>query len=84
MTETPNLYIVGGQKKFGTRLAVDQDDPNKKNRCRIVLVPGFANTGVLVLVNLRTLDVKTVDFAVEGMTGSGNDGIGEECKFIRP
>ena len=65
--ETPDVYIVGGQKKFATRL-VPSEGGNEKS-CRIVLVPNFAKTGVLVLVNLRCLDVKTVKFAVQGMTG---------------
>ena len=40
-------------------------------RCRVVLVPVFRTTGVLVLLNLRTLDVRTVQFAVEGMNEGG-------------
>lgn len=66
--ETPDLYIVGGQPRFGTRL-VDEDGDDGRKRCRIMLVPAFAKTGLLVLVNLRTLDVKTVGFGVHGMTG---------------
>ena len=37
-------------------------------RCRIVMVPSFSRTGILVLINLRTLDVKCVKFSVMGMT----------------
>lgn len=33
--------------------------------CRIVLVPNFAETGVLVLVGMRRLDAKLVKFAVD-------------------
>ena len=65
--ETPDLYIVGGQNKFATRLVASEEEG--ENSCRIVLVPRFAETGVLVLVNMRTLNVKTVKFAVQGMTG---------------
>lgn len=54
---TPDIYLVGGQKKFSTKMAVDGDV-----RCRVVLVPEFASTGMLVLVNLRTLAVKTRSF----------------------
>jgi len=70
MMETPDIYIVGGQRKFGTRMVVEEKEGV---RCRIVLVPCFAKTGVLVLVNLRSLAVKTMKFAVEGMTGSMDD-----------
>lgn len=78
--QTPDLYIVGGQKKFGTRLVTGQrglstkKDKGIPQRCRIVLVPSFALTGILVLVNLLTLEVKRVDFSVHGMqTGGGTE-----------
>jgi DNA polymerase delta subunit 2 len=67
--ETPDIYIVGGQKTFATRLVKEEDGCEERRKCRIVLVPGFAESGVMVLVNMRTLDVKTVKFAVQGMTG---------------
>ncbi|KIK63880.1 hypothetical protein GYMLUDRAFT_40967 [Collybiopsis luxurians FD-317 M1] len=67
--ETPDLYIVGGQKKFATKLVTEED-----KRCRIVLVPDFSKTGILVLVNMRTLRVKILRFRGEGMTGGMADG----------
>ena len=72
--ETPEIYIVGGQRKFGTRLIRDLQEPSSKSKgqssthCRIVMVPSFAQTGILVLINIRTLDVKCVNFSVMGMT----------------
>lgn len=68
------MYIIGNQPRFQTRMVTEEPDEsgNGEKRCRVVLVPGFAETGVLVLVNLRTLGVKCVQFAVEGMTGSGD------------
>jgi DNA polymerase delta subunit 2 len=76
MEETPDLYVIGNQPRFQTRLIVaEPDEDGAEKRCRVVLVPAFAETGVLVLVNLRTLAVKTVRFAVEGMASGG---IGEE------
>jgi len=71
--ETPDLYIAGGQPRFGTRLVEDGD--KGKQRCRIVLLPAFAKTGLLVLVNLRTLDVKTVQFGVQGMSGGNTEEV---------
>ncbi|KAF9533433.1 DNA polymerase alpha/epsilon subunit B-domain-containing protein [Crepidotus variabilis] len=70
--ETPNFYILGGQQKFGTRLVTDQQTEAKgkfssQKRCRLVLVPSFSKTGILVLLNLRTLNVKTIKFGVHGM-----------------
>ncbi|PPQ89124.1 hypothetical protein CVT25_006496 [Psilocybe cyanescens] len=84
ITETPDIYIVGGQKKFGTKLATDQHPSSRKGkgqspaRCRIILVPSFAQTGKLVLVNLRTLAVKCVNFSMYGMTAGGKPEIKEE------
>lgn len=66
LNETPDLYIVGNQPKFGTRLVEEEG-----TRCRVILVPGFKETGVLVLVNLRTLSVRKVRFAVENMGAEG-------------
>jgi DNA polymerase delta subunit 2 len=70
--ETPHFYIVGGQKRFATRLIVEKDRANGdggEKRCRVVLVPEFAESGLMVLVNMRSLDVKTIKFSLQGMTG---------------
>lgn len=76
ISETPDIYIVGGQKAFGTKLLLDnskeaEEKGSSRPRCRIVMIPSFARTGTLVLVNLRSLDVRRVNFAVQGMTGGG-------------
>lgn len=76
ISETPDIYIVGGQKKFATKVVVDHQQRSKQVgketiRCRIIMVPSFAETGVLVLVNLRTLAVKRVNFSAVGMTTGG-------------
>lgn len=77
ITETPDLYIVGNQKRFATKLVADESEDGQEGggrvRCRIVMVPDFARTGKLVLIDLRSLEVKTVTFAVEGMTGGGEE-----------
>jgi DNA polymerase delta subunit 2 len=81
--ETPDLYVIGNQPRFQTRMVAGNpnEDGSGDKRCRVVLVPRFAETGVLVLVNLRTLGVKTLRFAVEGMTGGGEmDETGEEAR----
>ena len=54
----PHVYFVGNQPTFETSLL--QDDP-EQSPCRLVLVPRFDATGTVVLVNLRTLDVRTID-----------------------
>lgn len=70
LTETPDLYVIGNQPVFGTQMVNDG-----QGKCRIVLIPSFRKTGTVVLVNLRTLDVKTVSFATENMGGALNDGL---------
>lgn len=71
--ETPDIYIIGGMSEFATTLAgPEQDRKGKKSRqCRIVLLPSFAETGMLALVNMRTLDVRCVNFGVKGMSAGG-------------
>ncbi|KAG1843556.1 DNA polymerase alpha/epsilon subunit B-domain-containing protein [Suillus subalutaceus] len=66
--ETPDIYLVGGMPQFGTELVGSEDGSGRAGRyCRIVL------TGVLVLVNLRTLEVQRVDFGVEGLSAGGGE-----------
>jgi len=82
IAETPDLYIVGNQKRFATKVVVDDDNvEGSKTRCRVVMVPEFSTTGVLVLVNLRSLDVKTVTFTVQGMDGAGEEASQPETRL---
>lgn len=85
--ETPDIYIVGGQKKFATKLVVDHQQSSKPAateaiKCRIIMVPSFAETGILVLVNLRTLAVKRIKFSVVGMTTGGEAEVKGEFSSI--
>jgi DNA polymerase delta subunit 2 len=74
LRETPDIYFLGGMPQFGTELVSSEDGTVRKERCcRIVLVPSFSQTGILVLVNLRTLDVHRVDFGVEGLNAGGGE-----------
>lgn len=78
LKETPHIYIVGGQPHFGTKLVTEETKDGSKIQCRVVIVPSFAKSGTLVLVNVRTLEVKCVNFAVDGMmTAEEEDGLGE-------
>ena len=85
MMRTPDVYVVGNQPAFATKLAEDRGDPGSEDaaerapkRCRIVLLPKFRESGTLVLVNMRTLAVRRIQFAVDGMSGGGErrDGRG--------
>lgn len=55
VSETPDIYAIGCQPRFATRLVKDG-----KSRSRVILVPSFAQTGILVLVGLKLLDVRIV------------------------
>ncbi|CAK5279540.1 unnamed protein product [Mycena citricolor] len=63
-SETPDLYLVGAQDHFATKVVSEG-----ARRCRVVLIPRFSQTGILVLVNLRSLQVKCINFSVMGMAG---------------
>lgn len=52
----PHIYIIGNQPEFGTRDV--QFDSNKK--VRIISVPDYSATGVIVLLDVNTLECETV------------------------
>lgn len=57
MEEMPDLYLCGNQPKFGCKTVV-----NEGNRIQLVSVPEFRKTGVLVLINMHTLNVEIIQF----------------------
>jgi DNA polymerase delta subunit 2 len=63
IAETPDIYAIGCQPRFGTRLVKDG-----KRRSRVILVPSFAETGILVLVSLKSLDVRIVRLTEDILT----------------
>lgn len=70
ITHTPDLYVIGNQPRFATRVVTERTGAGEAERkCRIVLVPSFRETGTVVLVNMRSMEVKTVRFGLHGMTG---------------
>ena len=80
MAQTPDIYVVGNQPAFATKVVEDDGDEGLEDeaerlpkRCRIVLLPSFRESGLIALVNLRTLEVRKVQFAVEGMSAGGGD-----------
>ncbi|KAF9264899.1 hypothetical protein L218DRAFT_900078 [Marasmius fiardii PR-910] len=66
--ETPDIYIVGNQDKLFTKMVVQGETDDQGKGCRIIGVPRFSKTGVLTLVNMRTLEVRKITFGAEGMS----------------
>ena len=65
LTRTPEVYFVGNQPVYESRVVESERDEGEgaeKVRCRVVLVPRFAQTGEVVLLNCRTLETKVVRF----------------------
>ncbi|GAA6035952.1 hypothetical protein JCM8097_005182 [Rhodosporidiobolus ruineniae] len=63
LNQTPHVYFVGNQPSFSTRLINSTDSEGAEVQVRIVLVPKFAETGEVVLVNTRSLEARVVRFA---------------------
>lgn len=61
----PHILIIGNQPEFATTLYHGQGS----DVCRIILLPKFADTGILVSVELSTLDVTIRCFSPELNTG---------------
>ncbi|KAH7107455.1 DNA polymerase alpha/epsilon subunit B-domain-containing protein [Auriculariales sp. MPI-PUGE-AT-0066] len=62
LKESPHVYVIGNQPDYRTELVADEDgDP-----VRIVLVPSFAKTQTIVMLNTKTLEVTPVMFKMAG------------------
>jgi len=59
---TPHLCFHGNQPQFETELVEENGI-----KCRLLCIPRFAENGQFVLFNVRTLDVKLIEFDAEGM-----------------
>jgi DNA polymerase delta subunit 2 len=55
LDKTPDVYIVGNQPEFGTEMV---------GPTRVVLLPRFVSQAMVVLVDMATLGVQTVEFGV--------------------
>ncbi|CAG8469047.1 3723_t:CDS:10 [Acaulospora morrowiae] len=59
MSQAPHIYFISNQKEFATSTIEGPD----KQRTRIILLPSFAETGVVVLVNLKNLKCHPIFFS---------------------
>ncbi|GAA6014880.1 hypothetical protein JCM11491_002147 [Sporobolomyces phaffii] len=67
LEQTPDVYFVGNQPRFETKLVVADEDGagpegSRAKQVRIVLVPKFCETGQVVCVHSKTLQVRVVTF----------------------
>lgn len=58
-----------------TKLTLDEDEPT-----RVILIPSFVKTGLVVLVCLETLECKTVGFEIPSWVGERN-GLKEDVEM---
>ncbi|CAJ0886942.1 7982_t:CDS:2 [Entrophospora sp. SA101] len=59
INQTPHVYFIGNQKEFKTCLLKG----SKNQTTRIILLPTFSTTGLIVLLNLNNLDCHTISFS---------------------
>ncbi|GAB7345340.1 hypothetical protein MBLNU457_3692t1 [Dothideomycetes sp. NU457] len=62
MKECPHVFVVGNQPRFGTRVI----EGHLGQKCRLIMLPKFRDSGKLVLLDSETLEVEVVKFAVQG------------------
>lgn len=77
LSSTPDIYIIGNQPSFATTM-INASAPGSaeagtnqrtdKVRCRVILLPKFCESGMLVLVETRTLECKSIQVDV-GLLG---------------
>ncbi|SNX86449.1 related to HYS2 - DNA-directed DNA polymerase delta, 55 KD subunit [Melanopsichium pennsylvanicum] len=60
LKQRPDVLFVGNQPSYATAVYRYDDDNEREEQCRVVLVPQFAKTNEVVLLNLRTLETVLV------------------------
>lgn len=60
----PDIYFVGNQECFASRLVEVNADAEKSGTCRLISLPRFAKTGQIVRLNLDTLDAECVQLTM--------------------
>ncbi|ORX58190.1 hypothetical protein DM01DRAFT_1333854 [Hesseltinella vesiculosa] len=70
LDECPHVYFIGNQQQFETNVVKGEDGQS----VRVVLVPSFAETGTIVLVNVSTLECLSLSFS-DDFIGSPSDRI---------
>ncbi|XP_050383250.1 DNA polymerase delta small subunit isoform X2 [Argentina anserina] len=61
MESCPHVYFVGNQDKYGSRLVKGSEG----QMVRLICIPKFCETGVAVVLNMRTLECHTLSFGTQ-------------------
>ncbi|EGG08295.1 uncharacterized protein MELLADRAFT_35023 [Melampsora larici-populina 98AG31] len=73
LEELPKVFFIGNQPKFETELVTFPSDDQTK----MILVPRFSKTGIIVLIKPSTLECKSITLLKEMVKGS-NESDDEE------
>lgn len=59
----PHIYVIGNQPTFETSLEeIKNNATSSVDKTRIILLPRFSQSGTIVIVNTRTLEVIPINF----------------------
>lgn len=61
ISEAPHVYFLGNQEKFDTKFIEGENE----QKIRLIMLPVFSETGMIVLVNLSTLECEQVKFNID-------------------
>lgn len=75
MPTAPHVLFAANQPAFASKLVVSDDGRGGTATTRLVLVPRFADTGTIVLVNLATLGVHPVTFETSALVERKEEGV---------
>ncbi|KAG0143856.1 hypothetical protein CROQUDRAFT_80673 [Cronartium quercuum f. sp. fusiforme G11] len=85
LTELPRVYFIGNQPRFETELVTfssSSDCESQKKQTRVILVPRFSKSGIVVLINPATLACQTITLLGDMAKGVGeSDGEGDESEI---
>ncbi|KAI9480273.1 MAG: phosphatidylserine decarboxylase-domain-containing protein [Benjaminiella poitrasii] len=73
----PHVYFIGNQPQFEDSLIQGPDG----QKTRVILVPSFSRTGIVVLVNLKTLECTTVQINRENLRQANDDQVMGESRI---
>jgi len=67
LKECPHVFVVGNQPRLESTVI----EGHLGQKCRMVMLPKFRDTGELVLLDSETLEIEVVKFAVHGNDAGG-------------